>query len=402
MKLLYCYLNANPKSLGVLKKILAKVDKLNKLGLDTRVFFLTRHQASSFELPNHVNIIEVPKSSRRYFHQFDNHALHIQAFREVLEKEWEKGDLVMMRAIPANKWFYELVRDYPDTFILEHNSKMREELKREDHFNDLSLWRPSHFLHYFLDRRYPLAADKRFAKKVYKYARNGIAVTYEIGENERQKALPFEYKVHTVSNGLDVDSIPLKPRLGFNGHRLDLLFLRGGGVAPWYGIERLFDGIAAYKGKTNIHLWMVGKKMEVDVNLVNELGISDKVHFTGYKSGKELDEVIEKCHLGIGSLGMHRIGLSEGAVLKVKEYAGRGLPVAIAFKDVDLSFNEEFEPYVLHLPANESPIDMESLIKFVEGLQKMDRLEEEIRALASKFLDAKIKMEQLLKVIKEN
>ena len=61
----------------------------------------------------------------------------------------------------------------------------------------------------------------------------------------------------------------------------------------------------------------------------------------------------------------HRIGLSESPTLKVREYCARGIPWIIACKDPD--FPDDF-PYILRVPPDESPIDIDPVIDFAQKI----------------------------------
>jgi hypothetical protein len=80
----------------------------------------------------------------------------------------------------------------------------------------------------------------------------------------------------------------------------------------------------------------------------------------GKKHGKELDELFNQCDFGIGSLGRHRVGIQKIKTLKNREYAARGIP--FIYSETDSDFDNK--PYVLKAPADETPIDIDSIISF--------------------------------------
>jgi hypothetical protein len=45
------------------------------------------------------------------------------------------------------------------------------------------------------------------------------------------------------------------------------------------------------------------------------LGISDRVVFHGFTTGKALDALFDRCHIAVGSLGIHRKGLTQTSEL---------------------------------------------------------------------------------------
>lgn len=137
----------------------------------------------------------------------------------------------------------------------------------------------------------------------------------------------------------------------------------------WHGFDRIIEGMHLYLMNThirNIHLSIVGNGQIDDLKeLVNKYKLNDYVTFTGHLSGSELDKEFDKAHVAIGSLGRHRSGLKSMKSLKNVEYAARGIPFVYSEN------NSEFDskPYVLKVPADESPLDISDVITFFENVK---------------------------------
>lgn len=167
-----------------------------------------------------------------------------------------------------------------------------------------------------------------------------------------------------LDNGVDLDEIPV------HESKADQRALKIIGVAnlsKWHGWDRVLRGIYNYKtsgpGKIKIYFKIIGSghaRQEL-MTLRDQLGLQENVQFIEPKTGKELDEEFKTADIAMGSLGMHRIGLSSGSVLKLREYTARGIPSVIGYNDSILSENESF---VFKVPADESAIQMEDLISF--------------------------------------
>ena len=84
--------------------------------------------------------------------------------------------------------------------------------------------------------------------------------------------------------------------------------------------------------------------------------------FHGKLFGKELDDVFNISCFAIGSLARHRSGITNIKTLKNREYATRGIP--FIYSEIDSDFEDE--PYVIKAPADESPIDIQSIIEFMD------------------------------------
>ena len=93
----------------------------------------------------------------------------------------------------------------------------------------------------------------------------------------------------------------------------------------------------------------------------------------GKKHGIELDEIFDQCDFGIGSLGRHRVGIRDIKTLKNREYAARGIPFIYSENDTDF----DKRPYVLKMPADETAINIETIIHF---FQQFNISPQEIRA----------------------
>jgi hypothetical protein len=127
--------------------------------------------------------------------------------------------------------------------------------------------------------------------------------------------------------------------------------------------------------------------------LCTRLGLDEDVIFAGSKAGQALDEEFKNAHLAIGSLAMHRIGLQKGSVLKLGEYTARGFPVVIAYDDFSL---REDVPFVLKIPADDSPVDINRLIEFYDHCRVSP---EEIRAYASAHFSWDKKVEKVINAL---
>ena len=94
---------------------------------------------------------------------------------------------------------------------------------------------------------------------------------------------------------------------------------------------------------------------------MEQLNLSQYITFTGGKDGKELNELFKDKHMAIGCLGCHRKGINEVKSLKNVEYAMRGLPFLYSENNNDFDDKE----YVLKVPADETPINIEDICKFI-------------------------------------
>ena len=173
-----------------------------------------------------------------------------------------------------------------------------------------------------------------------------------------------------ISNGIDFDQIKLKKQINDTSKELHLI-----GVAEihyWHGFDRLIKGlIAYYKNKPNYKVYfhivgcMFGDREKTEIlPLIKKSQLEEYVILHGAKHGEELDQLFEQSDMAIGSLARHRSGITNIKTLKNREYAARGLSFIYSEQDSDF----EDKPYILKVPANESPIEVNKIIEFYKKL----------------------------------
>ena len=180
----------------------------------------------------------------------------------------------------------------------------------------------------------------------------------------------FGQRTIRISNGIDFESVKMKSCVNDTSKELNLI-----GVAEiheWHGFDRLVKGLAEYYSKPQEYLvkfHVVGYFFSTEVENVFRKIITDNhmenyVILYGKKHGAELDYLFDKCDFGIGSLGRHRVGIDKIKTLKNREYAARGIP--FVYSETDSDFDQK--PYVLKAPADETPVDINSIIDFYRNL----------------------------------
>ena len=98
-----------------------------------------------------------------------------------------------------------------------------------------------------------------------------------------------------------------------------------------------------------------------------------------------------KCQFAIGSLARHRSGITVIKTLKNREYATRGIPFIYSEQDSDF----DQQPYVLKAPADESAIDIQQIIDYVDHFQMKP---EEIRKTVE-HLSWKVQMDAVIRQV---
>lgn len=171
-----------------------------------------------------------------------------------------------------------------------------------------------------------------------------------------------------ISNGIDFDRIPLKRLREDPTHEVHLLAVAN--IHVWHGFDRAIEGLGRYYGTPReriVRLHIVGDSfrelLDAFRSRIEALGLSRYVTLTGPLSGAELDAEFAWCDMGIASLGRHRNGITHLKSLKNREYAARGIPFVYSETDDDF----ERMPYVLKAPADDTPLDIEGLLRFYDA-----------------------------------
>lgn len=187
----------------------------------------------------------------------------------------------------------------------------------------------------------------------------------------------FGQRTIRISNGVDMDSIPLHQYDSPSDGSVHLI-----GVAEvhyWHGFDRLIAGLGEYfRNTTNpraVYFHIVGGVWKSEMydsihapgfsELMDKYGIRDKVVFHGQLFGEELNEVFNQCCFAIGSLARHRSGITSIKTLKNREYATRGIPFIYSEQDSDF----DNQSYVLKASPDESPIDIQQILDFIDNHQ---------------------------------
>ena len=181
----------------------------------------------------------------------------------------------------------------------------------------------------------------------------------------------FDKPTIRISNGIDFSHIKLISARSRSVSDIHLI-----GVAEihfWHGFDRLIRGLVNYYKGTptqKVYFHLVGdffserEKNEI-LPLIRNNNLEKYVILYGAQHGERLDQLFEKADMGIGSLGRHRSGITHIKTLKNREYAARGL--SFVYSEIDSDF--EGKPYILKVPADESPVDIDQIINFHQKMK---------------------------------
>ncbi len=211
--------------------------------------------------------------------------------------------------------------------------------------------------------RLALLIDKYYSKRLKQYVD-------EMWHSGAEKEV-FGISTKKLSNGIDwtEEQVKIHPRKKPITDTFHLV-----AVAKWqywHGLDRILKGMAEFNkehsGIVRAVLTVIGEGAELErlKKLADRLDISPQLKWKGVLTGQALQEYIDKAHVGIGTLGLHRKGVMIDSSLKHREYCLQGIPFVLSSKDED--FGEELD-FVHYVAADEIKIDISRLLDFYNGL----------------------------------
>ena len=373
------YLATGYSTEGVNQKLEDKILSLRKIGMDCTLYIIVPHnfpgQDTDLTKFIRVNFSWVNRfSSIPFFWRttvwMTNYISYRNLHREIDSKQ---ADVTLIRYPVSDSNFWRFIQKLKTKFVLEHNTLELEELtvRAKD-----SYW-----------YAYSLRGENKFGKRVRSRASGLIGVTDEIAD--RQRAL-VESRVPTVciSNGIDVQRVPVKQELKFDGTYLNLLVLVGSD-APWHGVQVIVNGLDRYTGDCSITLYLAGNLSDETKRLVAN---RPSVVVLPNQKGKALDDLVNTCHVGLAGLSLESKKMRQACSLKVREYWSRGLPIVLGHEDVDLVANHNMKPFYCEVSLHgDHTFALEELIAFSKQVYSIPDRHEKMRALALQQIDYPVK-----------
>lgn len=145
-----------------------------------------------------------------------------------------------------------------------------------------------------------------------------VCISEELARRYRDNHVP----IVTIGNGFDLREV--EPREPAANARPKAIFVGSDGQV-WHGVDKLID---LADRLPNFEFHVVGVRMtEARPNVIAH----------GVLDWAQLHTLYSQMDVGIGTLALHRNGMSEASPLKTREYLAHGLPVIGAYSDTDLN-----------------------------------------------------------------
>ncbi|MCY6959577.1 glycosyltransferase [Clostridium brassicae] len=353
----------NKNSLGVLNKIFGQVDAFSNYGIDIDLIYNKLHFIMVKKICSNKEIKFRPSSTRDYYNKILN-LININ-----------KYDVIYVRYPLSNYYFLNFLKSIKDS-----NSKVK-----------IILDFPTYPYEEELNNERILQIDKFFRRYINKFVDFGVCY------NNLNSI--FSIPVLKLGNGINLKKIPLKNQIEQDRKELNLIAVAN--ISKWHGYDRLILGLSEYykeKPEIKVYFNIIGNGNELEnlKNLVYKLELGKYVVFHGIKDGNQLSEMFDKSHLAIGSLGMYRIGLKDGATLKVREYCARGIPFVLGYDDLDFSLDFK---YAFKATNDNTPINIHNLIEFCNKIHENGDVAKEMRNYAEKNLSWEFKLKAVIEKI---
>jgi hypothetical protein len=405
--ILYLTINENINSLeeGVSKKLQAKIAAIKTICPQSLLLNASINLYHNDTLLNFKNEfitsidVGVKDANKGYLNKNKSDNLFYRKLASYIKNNI-KFDRIIFRYPYATMGLKYFTETFHNKIVFEHNTKELEELQvniSNKKYAPFSL-SPSAFFYWFQEKKQPLFAEKYLSRKIMPHAYAGSCVTSEIAEYE-QKRNPG-YKTFVSSNFYDVSKVELSTSSYNENQQILTLGMIVTSTAEWYGLERLFRSFSIVQDYYKLIIAGIDKN-DQDINkLLLKNKIITNIEFLGKINKDQLKAFYNSVHVCFGSLGLYNINLKYASTLKVKESVAYGIPVVIGYNEEDFITHDEFSPYYLQLKNDSSTIDFNLIKKFVSQFYANNQSNKNLRDLALKYLDVKVKINALLEKIK--
>jgi glycosyltransferase involved in cell wall biosynthesis len=381
MRLIYFHTYGGDINNGVNKKIFAQSSQLYQLGIDFSLVLLggINNNYPHHNFIHYLSLKECSFLKIMIFTRFCRQYFAKQYIKKVIKFSGSGTILYLRYPLPILLLPHELITDRKCKIILECNSIETNEQKKSRSY-------------------FPYYKELFFGQEFRKHCDGIVGVTDEITHYQIKRLGNFNKPHITIGNGFEVDSVQIRQPPPYTSLTINVISVST--VSSWHGLDRLIQGTAEYNGPIKIKIHIVGDGPEVPhlKKMIDDLKINDHIVFHGFTTGKDLDQIFDQCHIAIGSLGLHRIGLKEASILKAREYCSRGIPYITACNDPD--FSDDFA-FLLKVPSDDSSIDMEKVLAFTYHVFHVTDHPQKMRQYARENLDWSVKMKKLKGFLEE-
>lgn len=381
------YLSIGEPTRGVKNKLLDKVYSLNRLGAQATllsIYFgdrsekVNQSEVHTLVMVDHGALKRVARLP--IFWRLEALVTQWKLYKALaVELRMAGVDFFIMRYPGADVFFWWYLKGLKKKVVFEHNTLELEELKL----------RKSKSFYY----RYSYWNELLFGTVIRKWAAGAVAVTQEIETYEQTRGMHSTPSC-VISNGIVVDRIPMRTGPPYDGAPLNLLLLAGS-ESPWHGVQYLLHFLQRPESES-IHAYVVGSVSE---DLKQWIATLSNVTWLPTKTGADLDELVNRCHIGVSGLDFTGL-LTQACTLKVREYWARGLPFLLSHHDVDVADTAAMSPFYYQVNLKDGATTLRDVVNFARQVYRIENVPKKMRELARQKIDYDVKSVELFKFLK--
>jgi hypothetical protein len=153
-----------------------------------------------------------------------------------------------------------------------------------------------------------------------------------------------------IANGADPGKISAVPPAD-NSRAEAVMLLGSGAQAIWAGADKV---VTLARALPDLIVHMAGHDSARALSSDSSSRLPPNIRLHEALSRSDYRRLLARADFGIGSLALHRNGMSEASPLKTREYLLHGLPVLTAYHDTDFLGEEPW--FLLRLPNREDNV----------------------------------------------
>ena len=394
IRLKYVFIGGRLKQGSVQHKIDAQIRGLIKDGIQAEGLFFNTLEGAEGNGPYNERIekIALPAYHRkhRYFQGYYESQHFFRFIADYLEERKADYDLIFFRHSGNGRGYEEILRRLADRIVLYiPSNRIREVYCERRYTKDSGIG--SALFSWWAYMRYWIR-EKRLMRSFLSPLRGVVTFTPEFG---RIVSAESKRPVHMIYNrdGADTEHVPARESQVRKGE-VKLIFLKGSGQEQkWAGLDRLISSIEAYP-EIPIRLYITGNAINQKERYARPF-----VTLTGRLPEDELEQLINDVDLGVSNLSNYLIHFNETTNLKSRDYYSRGLPFIQGNTMPDIEGTLAAD-YYLHIPNDDSIIDMHLVRDFAERMRKDIEHPKRMHEFAEKHLDWNVTAAELSKELK--
>ena len=243
--------------------------------------------------------------------------------------------------------------------------------------------------------KYPLLLKDRWnRRKLQRFVDRIIVVASD-------EPVIFSIPAIKILNGIDFLKTSLRKISFSTDDSIHAIFV--GNFEHWHGLDRIVEGMKRYYNNSSnnrsVILHVVGPTENAFVidSETERLISNGNIHFYGSLPYSEVEKVYDKVSLACEAFGVHRRSPGQlSSSIKSREYGAKGLPIISESKIDYIPLNY---PYFLKVSEDESPIDIESIIKFHDDVYSVEV--QSVAAEIRNFAESRCSSEAMMKPVLE-